>query len=160
MHTSLTVPWVMRGEKQLIKITLPCLLHLHIALPTLTIAATSEWVNSWERPSRVLIQTIEVNKLVCRGGSHITGGARSCGISSTHKPLDSKSFHSFSFLSPYQDLFLSAVQASCKLYPPPPENEVVKSSEVPYIYFPLMVSICSHIFLGVDTWGSFGIRVQ
>lgn len=47
-------------------------------------------------------------------------GTRSCGISSTHKPPNSKPFRSFSFVTPYQHLFLSAAQASCKLYSPPP----------------------------------------
>lgn len=86
--------------------------------------------------------------------SQHTRRSRSCGISSTHKPLDTKSFRSFSFLTPYQDPILSAAQASCKLYPPPKMN--LGKVQVYYIYiFPHMVSICGHIFLSADTRGSF-----
>lgn len=55
----------------------------------------------------------ELNKDVCIDARHILVG-EGCGI---------KLFHSFSFTTTYQDLFLFAMQASCKLYfplPPPP----------------------------------------
>lgn len=69
------------------------------------------------KPGLFLIQIAELNKLVCRGVSPITprwwGGEVAESVPHTNPWTPNQSF-----LTRYQDLFLSAAPASCKLYPP------------------------------------------
>lgn len=100
------------------------------------------------KPGLFLIQIAELNKLVCRGVSPITarrwGGEVVESVPHTNPKTPNQSF-----LTLYQDLFLSAAPASCKLYPPhtaPPLKMNLGEVQGYCIRFvPPVASICPHI---------------